>query len=45
MISGKNEEIVLQELKLGLEFLNQIVGIKTNEDMLDKLFNSFCIGK
>lgn len=45
MISGKNEEIVLQELKLGLEFLNQIVGTKTNEDMLDKLFNSFCIGK
>ena len=42
---GKNEEVVLQELKIGLEFINCIVGSKTNEDMLDKLFSNFCIGK
>ena len=45
MTASKNEEVILLELKLGLEFLNLIVGTKTNEDMLDKLFNSFCIGK
>ena len=45
MTESKNEEVILLELKLGLEFLNLIVGTKTNEDMLDKLFNSFCIGK
>ena len=41
MTASKNEEVILIELKLGLEFLNLIVGTKTNEDMLDKLFNSF----
>ena len=45
MTASKNEEVILLELKLGLEFLNLIIGTKTNEDMLDKLFNSFCIGK
>ena len=45
MTESKNEEVILLELKLGLEFLNLIIGTKTNEDMLDKLFNSFCIGK
>jgi tRNA modification GTPase len=39
------EEIILQDLKLGIEAINLIVGETTNEDMLDLLFKNFCIGK
>ena len=35
MTASKNEEVILLELKLGLEFLNLIIRFKTNEDMLD----------
>lgn len=40
-----NEEIILQELKLSLQEINSIIGIKDNEDMLTELFKNFCIGK
>jgi tRNA modification GTPase len=39
------EEIILQDLKPGIEAINLIVGETTNEDMLDLLFKNFCIGK
>jgi len=39
------EEIILQDIKLGIEAINLIIGESTNEDMLDLLFKSFCIGK
>jgi tRNA modification GTPase len=39
------EEIILQDLKLGIETINLIIGETTNEDMLDLLFKNFCIGK
>ena len=29
----------------GIEAINLIIGESTNEDMLDLLFKSFCIGK
>lgn len=40
-----NEEFILQELKLSLTPINDIIGVKDNEDMLDELFKNFCIGK
>ena len=40
-----NEEFILQELKLSLTPINDIIGAKDNEDMLDELFKNFCIGK
>ena len=40
-----NEEFILQELKLSLTPINDIIGEKDNEDMLDELFKNFCIGK
>ena len=40
-----NEEIILQELKISLQEINSIIGIKDNEDMLTELFKNFCIGK
>ena len=43
--STDGHEIVLQELNLSREYLDEIIGLKTNEDVLDKLFGQFCIGK
>jgi tRNA modification GTPase len=43
--SSFNEEIILQELKLSIECINCIIGRTDNEDMLDQLFENFCIGK
>lgn len=40
-----HEEFILQELKLSLTPINEIIGSKDNEDMLDELFKNFCIGK
>ena len=40
-----HEEFILQELKLSLTPINEIIGFKDNEDMLDELFKNFCIGK
>ncbi len=42
---GEGEEFVLQELSNCREFIDEIIGIKSNEDILDKIFCEFCIGK
>ena len=42
---NQGDEIVLQELSLSRELIDKIIGIKTNEDILDRLFGEFCIGK
>ena len=38
-------EFAVSDLKDSIDFLGQIVGKKDNEDMLDTLFSTFCIGK
>jgi tRNA modification GTPase len=38
-------EIIALELKSGLEALGEIIGETTNEEVLEKIFNQFCIGK
>jgi len=38
-------EFVALDLKLALEHLGEIVGETTTEDILDKIFSEFCIGK
>jgi tRNA modification GTPase len=43
--SNEGIEIVLQELNHCRSHIDEIIGSKTNEDMLDLLFNKFCIGK
>lgn len=40
-----SEEIVLIGLHNGLRFLGQITGETTTEDMLTRIFSTFCIGK
>ncbi|UCD83672.1 MAG: tRNA uridine-5-carboxymethylaminomethyl(34) synthesis GTPase MnmE [Deltaproteobacteria bacterium] len=38
-------EFVALDLKLALEHLGEIVGETTTEDILDRIFSDFCIGK
>ena len=43
--ANESEEFVLQELSTCRNFIDEIIGVKSNEDILDKLFSEFCIGK
>ncbi|MEZ5426774.1 MAG: tRNA uridine-5-carboxymethylaminomethyl(34) synthesis GTPase MnmE [Pyrinomonadaceae bacterium] len=42
---GRSEEIILIGLHNALRFLGQITGETTTEDMLTRIFSTFCIGK
>jgi tRNA modification GTPase TrmE len=48
-ITGKNEilgeEIISHELKFILNDMTELVGETTNEDIINEIFNQFCIGK
>jgi len=41
----QSAECVALELRVALQTLGEIVGIVTNEDVLDRIFKEFCIGK
>ncbi len=41
----QSAECVALELRVALQALGEIVGIVTNEDILDQIFAEFCIGK
>ena len=43
--AGNANEFSVPDLKEAISCLNSIVDTKDNEDMLDLLFSSFCIGK
>ncbi len=43
--SGASLEIVAQTLRSGLDQVGEIVGKTTTEDILAKIFSTFCIGK
>jgi tRNA modification GTPase len=38
-------EFVALELRTATEAIGEIVGLTTNEDLLDKIFSTFCLGK
>ena len=38
-------EIVATDLKTGLDSLGEIIGETTSEDIIDKIFSEFCLGK
>lgn len=42
---GMPEEVIVVDLKEGLESLGEITGETTGEDILDRIFSNFCIGK
>lgn len=43
--SSSNSELIASDIRLALETLGEITGAYNTDDMLDKLFSSFCIGK
>ncbi len=42
---GESEELVAAELRLALDELGQIAGVVYTDDVLDRVFSRFCIGK
>ena len=45
MNSNISGEFLALDIKRCLEFLGEITGEITNENLLDSIFNDFCIGK
>jgi tRNA modification GTPase len=45
LVENSPMEIVAVDLREGLECLGEIVGETTNEDLLERVFSQFCIGK
>lgn len=45
LLSNEPTELAASELRLVIEAFGEIVGKIDNEDMLDRLFSTFCIGK
>ena len=38
-------EVIVLDLNSGLEALGDIIGETTNEDVIEKIFRDFCVGK
>jgi len=38
-------ELIAQQLRRSLDCLGEVVGKTSTEDLLDKIFSTFCIGK
>ena len=45
LTSNGGDEIVAMELRSALEHIGEVTGSVSNEDVLDRLFSRFCIGK
>ena len=45
LLGAESAELAVSELRVALEAFGDVVGKVDNEQMLDKLFASFCIGK
>jgi len=43
--SAEGEELVAAELRLALDELGKVVGVVYTEDVLDRIFSRFCVGK
>jgi tRNA modification GTPase len=43
--AGSSEELVAAELRIALDGLGQVVGAVYTDDVLDRVFSRFCIGK
>ncbi len=40
-----HHELIAVEIRTAIDFLGQMVGAVYTEDMLDRIFSRFCIGK
>ena len=38
-------EIIAMDLNSGLEALGEVIGATSNDELLDRIFSQFCIGK
>lgn len=45
MKRDSSAEIISQQVRLGLDAIGEIVGKTSTEDVLEKIFSTFCIGK
>jgi tRNA modification GTPase len=45
LTEGLPPELTATSLRIAQQALGEIVGLDTNEDVLDRLFQTFCIGK
>ncbi|TWT56984.1 tRNA modification GTPase MnmE [Thalassoglobus neptunius] len=45
MASGAGDELISMELRESLDHLGRIVGVVYTDDILDRVFSRFCIGK
>jgi tRNA modification GTPase len=45
MVSGCSEELIAVDVTLAMEHLGSVLGKTFSEDLLDKIFGQFCIGK
>ena len=45
MIAGRSVELVAQPYRVALSAVGEIVGRTSTEDLLGKIFSTFCIGK
>lgn len=45
LVDGLSPEFVAEELRACLDSVGEVVGRADSEDILDKIFSSFCIGK
>ncbi len=43
--TGASHEIIVQQIRLALDSVGEVVGKTTTEDILAKIFSTFCIGK
>ena len=44
-VEGTPEEFVLTDLQAARAHLDEIVGVRTSDDLLEHIFANFCIGK
>jgi tRNA modification GTPase len=45
VISSSEDELIAAELRTALESLGEVVGAVYTDDVLDRVFARFCIGK
>ncbi len=45
LLSGGGEELVAFDLRLAIDELGKVVGAVVTDDILDRIFSKFCIGK
>ncbi len=43
--SGGGEELVAAEIRVALDELGKVAGAVYSEDVLDRIFSRFCVGK